>query len=752
MIPIVYSYAALVISGLFTGLTPGDAQAAPPPPGDTSINSTSQNRTPAEGKPSTAVSEQQIVPNLLYSVFAINDLGMHCGDLDTRIVSILPPFNVLHAQVIEKGREPSLLRGGPEGTVDVFYSAASSPHDPVLGTSNPPGFDFAGVYKTNFWDSLNLGAYNPFYPLDIVPPSILVDLGLPTPDPALLPALEIAQQAMPGIAGPYVRNDPQGFARFDTDLQFFSHFPFGYEVVGLNWFSADGIPITTVDDFGRLNPYPLMRVQAIDRASNSVLTTVDTVLPVSGEANCRNCHTAEEDNDVLGGDGSATVDLTAAGLPVASALDDPAYGSLPLAVSVEYAADLNILRLHDLKHGATYVDSTGTATPCTLDSTQPDGDANCLTHQALNQQPVVCQVCHYTPALDLAQVGPLGGSPLYPDNSGITNANGRVQRVNKTMSRVMHDFHGDIAPLNTVMPPPDQPRDADTLLLQTCYQCHPGENTQCLRGVMASGGSVCQDCHGDMKQVGNDFSIDLAVDSPFPDAADLTRRIPWAHEPGCQSCHTGDAVSLNHPVDAIVAPDGIRLLQAWTEVTLSDGSTLAQPIESPNSRFAEDQTPAGQRILYRLSTGHGGVFCQACHGSTHAEWPVQPDYTGPWPPPPGTLTANDNVTAGQLQGHTGTIIECSTCHTGDLGNTLGGPHGMHPVGASTFVNGGHEDLAEDNLQQCAVCHGLSGEGTVLSKAAVTRTGLRDAPKGTITAGTLVDCGICHENPFTEADD
>ncbi len=30
----------------------------------------------------------------LHSV-AINDLGMHCGDLDTRIASILPPFQVL---------------------------------------------------------------------------------------------------------------------------------------------------------------------------------------------------------------------------------------------------------------------------------------------------------------------------------------------------------------------------------------------------------------------------------------------------------------------------------------------------------------------------------------------------------------------------------------------------------------------------------------------------------------------------------
>ncbi|MDH5484825.1 MAG: hypothetical protein OEY43_06260, partial [Gammaproteobacteria bacterium] len=37
-----------------------------------------------------------------YSILAVNDLGMHCADLDYQVFSILPPFNVLHAQVIRK--------------------------------------------------------------------------------------------------------------------------------------------------------------------------------------------------------------------------------------------------------------------------------------------------------------------------------------------------------------------------------------------------------------------------------------------------------------------------------------------------------------------------------------------------------------------------------------------------------------------------------------------------------------------------
>src|SRR6266496_4266236 len=41
-----------------------------------------------------------------YQAFPANDLGMHCADPDFQIFTVLPPFNVLHAQVIQKGNEP----------------------------------------------------------------------------------------------------------------------------------------------------------------------------------------------------------------------------------------------------------------------------------------------------------------------------------------------------------------------------------------------------------------------------------------------------------------------------------------------------------------------------------------------------------------------------------------------------------------------------------------------------------------------
>jgi hypothetical protein len=189
-------------------------------------------------------------------------------------------------------------------------------------------------------------------------------------------------------------------------------------------------------------------------------------------------------------------------------------------------------------------------------------------------------------------------------------------------------------------------------------------------------------------------------------------------------------------VDTNGNTDGIRLRQAW-----KTGDAKATPIVPTNKRFAEPAVPAfyngfanpgaGNPRLYRVSTGHGGVMCEGCHGATHAEWPN------------ANPNANDNVTATQLQGHTGTIVECGTCHGNAMNSqiTLGGPHGMHPVGDNTsFANGGHEDL---DTGGCAVCHGpgsrSSNTGTVLSLAKADRN-----LRGTLVRkGEPVGCAVCH---------
>ena len=715
------------------GSTGGSNTGGGPGNGMLSITTTNVNAP----MPGMAVSEQAFVTLPGYQISAINDLGMHCVDLDQRVAAILPPFNIVHAQVIRRGKEPDILS---DTDVETVYSGASNPSDPVLSTPVQRSIDAnGGIFKSNFWDinprtgnTLAFDLMDPFYPAGVLAsigydqPGV-IDTGLPVPDPAQLPALAADQQDMPGKTDPYNVNAPKAFKRYDRNLPFFNNFAFGYTQKDMNWFAADGIAVPFADDAGRENAYPLMRVQARAVAGNglgepagTLLASVDTVLPISIEADCKACHSSTLD----GGNAEAACDPTFdSGCPagggskrsntpfnVVFANDDPDPNSTQLQ-SEEWAADSNIVRLHDARHGTRLVDQT----------------------------PVMCQTCHYTPALDLAQAGP-------------SNDNGKDQVNHKSVSNVMHSFHGQFKDLFPAMPAPGTSQQARLDVLdQTCYSCHPGKRTQCLRGAMFNRGVLCQDCHGGMQQVGDDFSRDVSPSSPgaFIVKGDFytnpaTPRVPWANVPLCQSCHTGDANSnlagsagtLVSQTDTDNRADGIRLLQAWRS-----GDASAKPIVAVNRRFAEQQISDGngtRQVLYRLGKGHKGVFCEACHGSTHAIWPD------------ANPNANDNVAASQLQGHSGKIVECSSCHTGDLGVNLDGPHGLHPVGDTgvKFAEGGHEDFAEKNLQACAACHGSQGQGTVLAKMAATRTfNVEDKGSVTLRKDALVSCSVCHENPF-----
>ncbi|MGD8842215.1 MAG: cytochrome C, partial [Gammaproteobacteria bacterium] len=736
--------------------------------------------------------EEPQVPNNNYSVLAINDLGMHCGDLDTRIASILPPFQVLLAQIVQKGADPVLNPAG----VDVFYSAASNPNDPILNSNVFDGvMDNGDTYKTNFWSAaISGGIYNAFYPFDI-DALMTDDLGLPVPNletlyinnngnvvptPGGTGIIEAVQHAMPGIGNPYIDNTPQQLQEHFIDKPFFVSFPFGYVAADVNWYEGAGIPFSAFDDNGRENAYPLVRVQAVN-GQNQVLSTVDTVLPISGEASCTNCHTTNDDYKSVHGidnrtdipthevaavlDDPSTLDVVEG---VATSLDDPD-GNLPPKVSLEYAADINILRLHDIKHGADYVAPDGSDDPCSIDRANGvNGTASCLANKALEQgEPTVCQVCHYTPALDLAHVGPQAGLPG-------TDANGRNQLAHKSNSNVMHNHHGSITDLdrdgNPMFPDIDPPNQIASgavtnqstrvgQLEDSCYQCHPGTNVQCLRGAMFNADMLCSDCHATMLHVGNDFSNNVSPSNPgafvlnqgnFYDPASSQPRVPWANEPGCGSCHTGDANNnlagtagtMVNTADTNGNTDGIRLRMAYRVDNQGDpADAKATPIVPTNKRFAEPAVPAsfngftnpgaGNPQLYRVSTGHGGVMCEGCHGATHAEWPN------------ANPSSNDNITANQLQGHTGVIIECSTCHGAAMNNsnTINGPHGMHPVGDNTsFANGGHEHVDRSG---CSDCHGPGGRssnvGTVLSVARADRN-----LRGTlVNAGEPVGCSICH---------
>lgn len=714
-----------------------------------SLNSTSRargagNMTPVPVQPFTSDSG--------YRLLSANDLGMHCGDLDDRIATILPPFNVVHTQVLKRGAKPVILG---RGAVSVVYSASGQAKDPALAGKPVLAAD-GSVFKTNFWETA-IKTYQAFYPVGVLAtyyPSTLpaqgADVGLPVPDVERLylgdGKVAITQQTMPSVTrfvtdpasgaptsvtvAPYRANVPQASKTFETDFPLFVNFPFGYTAPKVKWFAAEGIPMAPFDDKGRENPYPLMRFQAKLNATGKVVASLDTVVPVAGESDCKNCHVGAPV-----GDGSALKNLAS---PTTPAMD-PRKGKVLQWASEEWAADINILRAHDAKHGTKLYKGYNKVT-------------------GVGVAPVACQSCHYTPALDLLHLGP-------------QDAHGLTQTQHGTMSHVMHSAHGKLktaagAPVFPTMPGPKDPRRLKdqaitpingfekATLEATCYKCHPGKRTECLRGTMAGAGIVCQDCHGDMAQVGDDFSRAKPGGS-FVLRADYytnpnTPRVPWANEPSCGSCHTGDATSnLTTKPGAVAAPDSIRLLQAYL-----DNDVHAKPIQPTNLRFAEPRVAAGPAKgnpeLYRLSVdSHGGVFCEGCHGSTHAEWPT----TNP--------AGNDNVAATQLQGHTGTVMECSTCHTGTLSASLKGPHGMHPVGndgnSAAWVSR-HGDMVErTGKAACAACHGTKGEGTPLARTAIARPGLK-CEKGTRCVGkettiTLpanydVGCNSCHANPFT----
>ncbi len=664
-----------------------------------------------------------------YRVLAANDLGMHCADKDDQIFSILPPFNVVHAQVVKTGANGANPRLLTDSDIEVAYQAASNPDDPFGANSiNTTSQNLNGIFKSNFWQqnadgktTIGGAAYARLYPAGVLGnfEPIPVDTGIPVPDAAQLPALAATQQHMPGK-----NNTAQPFTRFDKDLYFFAKFPFGGVFQSVNWFAADGIPMLPVDDQGRENPYPLMRILAKDKTSGKALASTDVVLPIASEADCQNCHADPSDHGNGLGSTFASVSFN-----VIAAADAPGPEKL------QNAAKINILRLHDAKFGAQYTSSID-GSPAVCDAAADPNDPDCLA----NQTPVQCSQCHYSPALDLAQTGPID-----EPEQGVK---GRQQKRHISMSRAMHYSHAqfkqaDGSPVFPLMPAPNDPRRTTGpkvndfelgVLRETCYQCHPGKRTQCLRGAMFNGGVICQDCHGNLAQVGNDFSGGL----PNGKGLDLAKRVPWANEPKCQSCHTGDVQQPNHPAGAIVASDGLRLLRAWID-------NDAKPIESPTSRFAENNP------LYRISgnddgsgKGHYGVMCEGCHGSPHAIWP-NPD-----------PKANDNLAASQIQGHSGKIIECESCHEPDsLGNTLDGPHGMHPVGGTRFANGGHERLAKRDRNACRACHGKHGEGSVLSKVAYDRSfSIKECEGGSLCRkgnpiklpkGTQVRCDMCHAN-------
>jgi hypothetical protein len=134
------------------------------------------------------------------------------------------------------------------------------------------------------------------------------------------------------------------------------------------------------------------------------------------------------------------------------------------------------------------------------------------------------------------------------------------------------------------------------------------------------------------------------------------------------------------------------------------------------------------------SDGSASMQCQRCHGSTHAEFPA--------------AHRNDNIQSVQLQGHVGVLTDCLACHATMPETTIGGPHGMHPIGEKWADD--HADRARAvGLAVCQSCHGTDDRGTVLSRAQGDRSYTTKSEYGTpkrFWRGQEIGCYECHNGP------
>ncbi len=723
------------------------------------------------------------------------------------LIPMRPPLSTINTEVYRKARLPELL--GP-GKAELFYSAASNSTDPVGGNSitstsqNLPVGSLlaeAKLPKSDLFEtwvstlappeipreSLPVngsyikfaGAFLSSNPQDLGSGGVVPDEGYQLRNPekedtfAPTPA-----RAMPGIANPYTVNDPQPFDMFSAKE---------------NRFKARALPLSDIDDQGRINPFPLFRVEARVSDGSAALAATDTVLSATRDLHCRECHGK-------GGVGAKSSNHWSpevrnyyhSDLQHLNEHDQPRWFEAVAdnLFEREFAAQLNILSLHDYYDGIHFLGEN--------DHDYRDAWGN------------GCVICHRWPSLD--------GSPTpYPEvntSSATMMPNGMQGSEAREGGRgevgygapgtvvgpfenaaIIHSFHGRLiynAAKDDIQrwpsgrfrrwvdaldggpnPNPLFPvKDAKGNLLpmeENCLKCHGGQREQAYRDRHFTAGLTCYQCHGDMMAMGRLYPKTMLN----PDG--LSYRVSWFEQPDCGSCHTGNA---NRGADKSSGFFSAGVMNAAFDENDPAATSRRPNLKDPDqirfavplatvqdSGFTSSLTPAPKIItpLFRLGKdAHGNVSCAACHGGAHATWPNRDP------------NANDNVTAMQLQGHTGSVLECNVCHTAEAflkkddldggvymgvpAGVLGGPHNLHPINDPNWWKeatdqpngkaGWHDDYAMMpgtlNEDQCAACHGNDHKGTRLSKTPIAREFVdENGKKVKVKAGAIIGCDLCH---------
>jgi hypothetical protein len=534
-----------------------------------------------------------------YRIVAANDLGMHCVDRDFSVFSILPPFNVVRAQVI-RSRANGLPELVDDGSIILRYSPAEDRRDSVNSTS---------IGKSNFWEHARA-----LFGIDLREGEGLLGAWLPADAP---------------------ESGPQ---------------PLTYDVAS-GLFVAAGIPIIDKDDAGVINPYPLLRLSAVDRSSGDVLATAEVVVPVSSETDCQNCH-------ATGGTAANRTDIAWS--------DDS---------DVELQTRRNVLLLHDAREGTNLVSLT----------------------------PVLCASCHYSAALDLSGAGPQGAqlqrtvfsiamhgfhgrqvkddqTPVFPSDGDVYETcyqchPGRITECHrgamKDAGMACHECHGDMLSVGGDAPllaggSIDGSNDGGTrrpwVDLPRCQSCHTGDATRHATGAdllfAADGIRLVQAWRN------NDASASpiLAASSRFAENPNKLYRFSHGHgDVACEHCH---------------------------------GSTHAI---WPNSDPESNDNLMAERLQ-----GHAGTIieCGACHAAGALALTVGG--------PHGMHNVNDPrwTDDGHERFFEHDADNCKACHGADL---LGTPLSRTAVDRQYRVEDKIVRVAKGTEIRCNLCHGIPDE-------------------------------------------
>ncbi|MBJ6724597.1 cytochrome c3 family protein [Geomesophilobacter sediminis] len=254
-----------------------------------------------------------------YVVFAWNDLGMHCANSSYDTAVILPPYNNVWAQVLQRGNPPKVVTAG----LTVEYRVVNN----TLSSNK-------GTYW-QFWQ----------YCAKLFGVNLATDTGLNLVDPTI----------HNGLAGKMV-------AKGDH-------------------FQVNGVPITPIDDSGVWNPFQVIKVTVKDKSGNIVAQT-RTTIPISDEINCAKCHNGNKNpmlDVLLKHDKNVGTNLVNQ-MPVlcASCHGSPALGTSGRGTSGKYLSEA-IHGYHASKGASCYDCHPGAKTQCSrsLAHTAPDG--NCTT-------------------------------------------------------------------------------------------------------------------------------------------------------------------------------------------------------------------------------------------------------------------------------------------------------------------------------------------------------------------------------------